>query len=1011
MNNQTTLRLMIFASLPGIGGGYGMMAHAALSASPSVQTAPSTLHSSIFDERTYLTPSLVGIYVNGQEVDALEVLYDSGRESSLLTTELTTELTTKHTNTATQQNDAYYLSLDDLIRLTGVEISANPPTNDAANGNTSSYSVSTPIGDTHLTADQVIVYQDQRYLALSHLKKLGITADYNQADLAVSLNMGWQPDKIKQKLSADDKTQAKQQQVDYYPNRFGLLGLSFNSSLTASENVGNAQQASSTNRQMYADIGAFGYGLGGVWGIRALGIDSHSEQKTQRDDLSRTPSQRFSKTAFDGFSYLPSEWDDWQLDNVYWAKSGQQIATRVGVNRPNSLGQGVQTSSSEFTGALVAYSNRDIERHLSFFDDTSHSLLQNTSQDYQHISGTGEPGGVAELRIDGRALARVQIGLDGRYEFLNLDVSQVTLADTLIEIAIFAHPLARQPLEVRPIFLGKRRTNTATDELLIEAGIGRSGNLFNKDNNEHHDTAAHVYAEYGVTNRLAIRGGLNHNLYNQRQNSSALSWHAGLNYTPSVYTNLDVSHAHMPNQQLWQAQLQYQRRKLWANYQYNYRQFDASNSGLLNNKKLRDERHQLLLNYRPNNKTSVSLNQYYDDLARHDDLARPTAFDRYHAYASVSHQFSPSLNANINWDTRGDRYNYRLLWQDKNLSVTPRNSANTHNTFGLSGDNDSDTFSLRHYLNEQLSLGQSISYHHHNSKPLYQGDMSYRFIHADDPNQLSRWNGLDNLVSIGYSLYDNHLGWQADWQLTHRNSVNFSLGYKHRYVDSIPTERLYGLVTTDGLIGDNRLPAWQQNNYLYAKLSFDMFKAPKRRLQLGNYPRQNLGSVVVDIAHPAEPSIDNNSMRFTLNDQKVDASLLGANDTHSQYLISNIKAGDYTLKMDAKNLPLEYSTSEVPTPRIRVSNYSPTSVPLALQKTYGISGKLMDGKAGVEIGVYQGNQLIQSATSGNFGYFQIFGLPSATYTLKSADYQEQKVVIDDDFVMQFLLLPTELPAD
>lgn len=1003
---------MILASIPGLWGTYGMAMAANDSASDTdTSSTKQNTETQSNIQTQQLKPNLVGIYINGQEVDAIEVLYDSDKESLFTVAD--------GIETATQKNDAYYLSLDDLMRLTGVEISDNPSPRDTLNINNTSYSVSTPIGDTQLIADQVIVYQDQRYITLNHLKKLGITADYNQADLAVNLNMGWRPDKVKQRVSADNKAKADQQDVDYYPNRFGLLGLSFNSSLTASENASNAQQSSSTNRQMYADIGAFGYGLGGVWGMRALGIDSDSEQRYQQNDrylddpyLDARRDNRFTKTALDGFTYLPSDWDDWQIDNLYWAKSGDKIATRLGVNQPNSLGQGAQTSGSEFTGALVAYSNRNIDRHLAFFDDTSSSLLQNTSQDYQHIIGVGEPGGVAELRIDGRALARVQIGLDGRYEFLNLDVSQFTLADTLIEIAIFAYPLARQPLEVRPIFLGKRRTNVATDELLIEAGVGRSGNLFNSDDNNNHDTAAHVYAEYGVSNRLAVRAGVNTNLQNNAldnsdKNKDDLSWHTGINYSPSVYTNADVSYAHTPNQELWQAQLQYQRDKLWANYQYNYREFDTSNIGLLNDQKLHDERHQLLLNYRPNDKTSIGLNQYYDD------LAQPTAdWDKYHAYASIYHQFSPALNADVNWDTRGDRYNYRINWQDNytqlNNSRQLNNTRPTRNRIGISGNNDSDTLSLRHYLNEQISLGQSVSYHHGHNEPLYQGDVSYRFLRGgSDPNQQSRWRGFDNLVSVGYSLYDNQVGWQADWQLTHQNSINFSLGYKHRYVDAIPTELLNGLVTADGLLIDNRLPAWQQNNYLYAKLSFDMFKAPKQPLRLGNYPRQNLGSVVVDIAHPAEPPIDSESISFTLDNQKVEANLLGSQNNHSQYVIHNIKAGDYTLTMDANNLPLEYSTGELPTPRIRVSNYAPTSVPLELEKTYGISGKLANAKQDVEMGIYQGNQLIQSTTSGSFGYFQIFGLPSATYTLKSPGYQEQKVMIDDDFVMQIVLQPTD----
>lgn len=963
---QTTLRLMILASISSIGS-LGLTAFAAIASVSEIASQ---------SKSQQLKPSLVGLFINGQEVDAIEILYDS-HVNDFSANDATTS--------PTQTNNYFFIAKDDLIRLTGIifESSAQGNETSLTTETNTQYFVKTPIGDARFAESDFIKKDDKEYLSLSSLKKLGITADYNQADLAVSLNMGWRPENIKNRTTDNNDRVSEKLPIDYYPSKVGLLGLSFDSSLNVSESRTAPNQPQSINRNIYANIGAFGYGLGGVWGAKAVGIENHSENNDS-----------FTDNAVDGFSTLPSEWE---IDNLYWAKSGKKIATRLGINQPNSLGQGAQTSGSEFTGALVAYSNRDINRHLSYFDDNSSSLLQNTNQDYQHIIGVGEPGGVAELRLDGRAVARVQISLDGRYEFLNLDVSQLNLIDNLVEVAIFAYPLARQPLEVRPIFLGKRRTNAATNELLVEAGIGRAGNAFNSnDNND--DTAAHIYAEYGLSNRLAIRGSANTNLQNSKDDDDSISWHTGVNYTPSAHSNIDLSYANTPTQDLWQAQVQYNLEKIWANYQYNLREYDpvvTTSQG-----KQRDERHQLFLNYQPSSKTSINLNQYYEDIANNLNS------DKYYAYAGINHRFNNTLNGGLNWDTRGDRYNYRLSWQDINSHAYDNRSG--RNTVGLSGNNDGDTLSLRHQLNDQTSLGQSISYRHRHSDLLYQGDINHRFngigFGGDSASPLST---VSNLLSVGYSLYDNKVGWQADWQLIHQNSINFSLGYKHKYVDSISTDRLDGLLIDEGgFIRDNSLPTWTQNKYLYARLSFDMFKAPKQGLKLGNYPRQNLGSVIVDIAHPAEPQIGSEAMTFTLDNQKVDASLLGSSDTSSQYLISNIRAGDYMLNMDAKDLPLEYSTGELPTPRIRVTNYAPTSVPFKLQKTYGISGKLANAKQDIEIGIYQSNQLIQSTTSGSFGYFQIFGLPSATYTLKSPGYQEQQVVIDDDFVMQIVLQPT-----
>lgn len=939
-----------------------------------------------------LEPTLVGVLVNGEEQGSIDALYEPVSDSESVT-----------------QKSQYLLSINDLIQLTNVSfVPIDRQNTNGLNGTnpTGGYYVSTPIGDVQLSANEVVSYQGQNYIALDVLKKLGITAEYSQPDLAIILNMGWRPSKDAPSLKGDNAKEALP--IDYYPSRAGLLGLSFDTRFSASESNNSQNNETSTSHQMYADIGAYGYALGGVWGVNARGYDSNNEYRDSGEDgLGNNDS--FRRTVLDGFTYLPSEWDDWEIDNLYWAKSGEHLATRLGINQPNSLGQGAQTSGSEFTGAMFAYSNLNIARHLSYFDEDSRSLLQNTSQDYQNLTGIGEAGGVAELRISGRPIARVQIGLDGRYEFLNLDVSQLSLTDTLVEVAIYAYPLSRQPLEIRPILLGKRRTNAATDELIVEAGIGRSGNLIDSNtrrrlnNNDRGDTAAHLYTEYGVSNRLAVRGGVNTNLQNLQEDNDSLSWHAGANYSLSPYSNADISYANTPTQDFWQAQLEYQRKKLWANYQYQARQYDnvGLNDFLPNNsekERLNDQRHQLLINYSPSDRTNISFNQYYDDMA-----TKIINTDDYYTYTSINHRFNEALNGSANWSSGDNRYGYNFIWQDAYRPITNDGAVDigrTRSTIGLSGDNDSDTLSLRRQFNNSTSLGQSVSRLHRNNDILYRGDVSYRF----DTSNIGG-NSIDSSINAGYSLYDSQVGWLLDWQLNTRKGINFGLGYKHRYVDSISSNSYLDLVNDGAFFDDYQLPAWTQNNYLYARLSFDMFKAPRQRLQFGKIPLQRDGSVIVDIEYQADTPIDYENIRFELDNQEVEASFLGSQAAQSQYLISNVKAGDYTLTMDSENLPLEYSTGELQTPRIRVSNYTPTSVPIQLQKSYGVSGRLADAKEGVIVDIYRGDTLIQSITTGTYGYFQVFGLSPSIYTLKAQGYKDQSVDITNEFVLQIILNP------
>lgn len=274
-HTYSPLRLMILACLPCVGS--AVYAETFTVAAPLTEAPPltQTLTTAAFDQNSIFNysknstpeskelasfvPTLLGIVINGRESDSLDVLFETIDRKGV------------------DDNDLYYLSVDDLSRLTGVSFvttSANNNDSNQASNSISSYQVSTPIGDTLIAAERVIHYKERDYIALSTLKKLGISANYSQKDLAVNLNMGWRPEK-KTALTIANKAE-QNRTIDYRSSKAGLLGLSFNSTLNASETNtrrnGNDADDSSTSRQLYADIGAFGYGLGGVWGVKAIGV-------------------------------------------------------------------------------------------------------------------------------------------------------------------------------------------------------------------------------------------------------------------------------------------------------------------------------------------------------------------------------------------------------------------------------------------------------------------------------------------------------------------------------------------------------------------------------------------------------------------------------------------------------------------------------------------------------------------------------------------------------------------
>lgn len=244
IERYSPLRLMILASLPCVGS-YCSLAFAEVSViatnkNDDITSSLKSLALPATDSQTLL-PALVGVFINGQELDSLDVLYDPNIDTAI-----------------NNKNAQYFLSTDDLSRLTTVSFLPNSKGN---NTNNHGYQVNTPIGDTQLAANQVLSYQGQQYLALNTLKQLGITAEYSRQDSAIKLNMGWRPSQ--NPAPKTNNNAADTLPIDYRPSRAGLLGLSFNSTLSASESNVSQNSTSQNNvrtisRQMYADIGAYG---------------------------------------------------------------------------------------------------------------------------------------------------------------------------------------------------------------------------------------------------------------------------------------------------------------------------------------------------------------------------------------------------------------------------------------------------------------------------------------------------------------------------------------------------------------------------------------------------------------------------------------------------------------------------------------------------------------------------------------------------------------------------------
>lgn len=567
---------------------------------------------------------------------------------------------------------------------------------------------------------------------------------------------------------------------------------------------------------------------------------------------------------------------------------------------------------------------------MAELSSSSYSLLQSSSQDLQHIRGEGIAGGVAELRVNQRPIARVLIGLDGQYEFLNLDVSYLDLETSQVEVAIYEYPLAPQAVKIERIFIGKRRSRAATGEWLVEAGVGVQGNSFNRyanvdqrDYPQH--TLAHSFVEYGLSNRLAVRASVASHHQNEGRYQS---WAFGANFTPTTHSNLDVVYQTSPYEKSWIGDLRYQRQNLSASYRVVSRDYQP----YLNNLAARYLSQTAYLSYRPFRWFGLSASHSEERYDRNEQRYR----NRY-SYLNFDSQLSDKLSLGAYWYSQGNRYGYRAFWQPN------------ANSFGIQGDDQQIEGSWQHRLNDKTSFGFSVARQFEQRKDwLHRG-----FIH----HQFSDHNSLN----LGYSLTGGQLGWQGQWQFRPKQGVQFSLGYRQRYAEQL---RYFDV---DLWQRRYEQPHWQDQHYAYAQLRIDFWKPLDRLPEIGHYPSLQQSNIVVNLKHEAEPMIEAKNIRFNLqplnrasdqgkmlNRNEVQAELIQSSPTHSQYLINNVRPNQYRLTLDNRNLPFEYSA--VPSYTLETAQYAPTNVEIQLEKTFGISGKLANGKPNQTLNLLQAGE-------------------------------------------------------
>ncbi len=209
-------------------------------------------------------PILAGMIVNGKEMASVD---------------------------AYQVDNDFFIPFDGVIQRIGIQ-----PQQQAQ-----SWHFSTPLGDGSIPFTSIKTFDGKQYVAVSALKKIGVNTEFNQSAYAIQMTVPWD----KTQLGKTEKNQAKQTQIDYYPQRVGLNEISLDGGYTWQKGAGNKH--ADWHRSL--SLGTSGNLLGGVWG---------NELQWQENSNSSAHSSI-------------------EVDNLYWVRSEEQVAKWFKFGMPGGL--------------------------------------------------------------------------------------------------------------------------------------------------------------------------------------------------------------------------------------------------------------------------------------------------------------------------------------------------------------------------------------------------------------------------------------------------------------------------------------------------------------------------------------------------------------------------------------------------------------------------------------------------------------------------------------------------
>lgn len=531
-------------------------------------------------------------------------------------------------------------------------------------------------------------------------------------------------------------------------------------------------------------------------------------------------------------------------DRYFWTIDGDHVSARVGTGfaRLNLL-----VDNLEFTGIQGAWSADGIRPYRDFAGDLNYDsfLAEDISVQRTILRTDGPPGGIAELRVDDRPVARVRVDLEGRYEFRDIDYG--TSGYRQVTVLLYDRSTLEPPVAEIDFSRQLIREIVRGGETLVRAAAGRAGNPLDDDapTDTGRDAVGFMVARHGLTDRMTLQTIV------QRERDGATTAVAGIRASAGRRWGIAADLSHRDGARGAFAQVERNDPDWTFRLRGQFEDHDYHRDSIRNDDLL-DVRLRSFKAVNPRLRVGLVGRRFDDGRGREDRFLKPGG------YWNPTTRLLLSAVPNLDGDYRVQgtwRHSYRHRWT---LLA------------------EADRYSLAHDFRPAgfLSLQSGVE----------------TIDDRDDAQLFSQLNwspgrSIHNLIQAGISFDGDttgaRLSWRRRWQPGIETDLSWDAGYR----------RLSGLFELD-------------NRVLFT-LRMD-FASTGRGLRPAENQRLNStrGAIAGRIVTPDGRPLNVDDVQLRIDGRRPLQEQVGGG-----FFVGDLEPGVYSVQLDEANLPLEYTAA------------------------------------------------------------------------------------------------------